>query len=99
MRSWSSPRRRCSSRSTSSSSTTRAAATRRSAQPWEKPLVATQLWDRDLIAATRFEPGLPLTTEGLIYGLAGLILAALFGAGTRTVYGRTGGRRYAASSR
>ncbi len=60
----------------------------RSAQPWEKPVVLAQVWDRDLFAATRLQPGLPLTTEGLLYGLAGLILAALLGAGTRSVYGR-----------
>lgn len=66
----------------------------RTAQPWEKPVVIAQVWDREIVTATRFEPGLPLTTEGLIYGLAGLILAALLGAGTRGVYGRAASRSW-----
>jgi hypothetical protein len=66
----------------------------RSAPFWRKPVVVAQRWDPEIFQATAFEPGLPMTSEGLIYGFAGLLLAALLGTGTRTVYRRASGRHY-----
>ena len=66
----------------------------RSAPIWRKPVVIAQRWDPAIYQATRFEPGLPMTSEGLICGFAGLLLAALLGAGTRGVYRRASGRHY-----
>lgn len=47
----------------------------RAAPVWQKPWVLAKNFDPALHAATRFEPGLPLTLEGGAYALAGLILA------------------------
>lgn len=66
----------------------------RSAPVWRKPVVLTQHWDSTIFQAMKFEPGLPMTSEGLICGFAGLLLAALLGAGTRGVYRRASGRHY-----
>ena len=51
----------------------------RGALPWRKPLVLARNFDPDLHAVTRFEPGLPLTLEGMSYALAGVLLAWLLG--------------------
>ena len=69
----------------------------RGAEFWRKPVVIAQDWDPAIFAATKFEPGLPMTSEGLIFAFAGLLLAALMGAGTRGVYRRASGRRYVAA--
>lgn len=66
----------------------------RGAEIWRKPVVIAQHWDPTIARATKFEPGLPMTSEGLIFGFAGLLIAALFGAGTRGVYRRASGRHY-----
>jgi hypothetical protein len=66
----------------------------RGAPFWKKPVVITRRWDRSIFEATKFEPELPLTREGLIFGFAGLLIAALLGAGTRGVYRRASGRNY-----
>ena len=47
----------------------------RGATVWEKPLALARNFDPALHAATRFEPGLPLTLEAAAYALAGLLLA------------------------
>ena len=66
----------------------------RGAEIWRKPVVIAQRWDPAIARATTFEPGLPMTSEGLIFGFAGLLIAALLGAGTRGVYRRASGRHY-----
>ena len=66
----------------------------RGAPFWKKPVVIAERWDRSIYEATKFEPDLPLNREGLIYGFAGLLIAALLGAGTRGVYRRASGRTY-----
>jgi hypothetical protein len=49
----------------------------RSAPIWQRPLALARNFDPQLHAATLFEPGLPLTLEGGVYALAGLLLAWL----------------------
>ena len=70
----------------------------RGAAPWEKAVVLAQVYDPQIAGAVKFEPGLPLTIEGLAYGFAGLLIAALLAGGTRAVVGRAG-RRSVHSSR
>lgn len=59
------------------------------ASAWEKPVVLKQNFDKGLFSATRFTPGLPLTVEGGVYALIGLLLgwaiATLIGAVLRPV--------------
>ena len=59
----------------------------RDAEPWEKPVVLGQVYDPQILAAMEFEPGLPLTIEGLAYGFAGLLIASIFAVATRAVFG------------
>src|SRR5581483_7002837 len=40
----------------------------RSAPIWRKPVVLAQHWDPAIFQAIRFEPGLPMTSEGVICG-------------------------------
>ncbi len=47
----------------------------RAAEVWQKPWVLAKNFDPALHAVTRFEPGVPLTPEGGVYALAGLLLA------------------------
>lgn len=47
------------------------------ASAWQWPLVLARQFDPDIHAAVRFTPGLPLSTEGLAYALAGVLLAGL----------------------
>ncbi len=49
----------------------------RDAPAWRRPLVLAQNYDPALHAATRFEPGLPLTAEAAVYALCGVLLAWL----------------------
>lgn len=49
------------------------------APAWRRPVVLAQNFDRELYAATRFSPGLPLTFEGGAYALIGLLLAWMLG--------------------
>lgn len=55
----------------------------RAALPWQKPMTLARNFDRQLYDATHFEPGVPLSVEGAIYALAGLLLAWLLAALTR----------------
>lgn len=45
----------------------------REAPVWQRPLALARNFDPVLHAATRFAPGLPLTSEGGAYALAGLL--------------------------
>lgn len=65
----------------------------RGAAPWGKPVALAQFYDPQIAGAMRFEPGVPLTAEGLAYGFAGLLLAAMLGAGTRALFGHARRRR------
>lgn len=47
----------------------------REAVIWQRPWVLARNFDPVLHAATRFEPGVPLTLEGGAYALAGFLLA------------------------
>ena len=47
------------------------------ASAWRRPVVLAGQFDPDIHAAVRFTPGLPLSTEGLAYALAGVLLAGL----------------------
>ena len=64
----------------------------RGAAPWEKAVVLAQVYDPQIAGAMKFEPGLPLTIEGLAYGFAGLLIAALLAGSTRALVGRAGRR-------
>lgn len=55
---------------------------------WQHPLALARNFDPALHAATRFEPGLPLTAEGGVYALGGLLLAWLLTGLTGLVLGR-----------
>ena len=45
------------------------------ASVWERPFSMLLHFDSDLFSAMHFTPGLPLTTEGLIYALIGVLFA------------------------
>lgn len=47
----------------------------REAPAWRRAWVLAQNFDPQLYAATRFQPGLPLTAEAAAYALAGVLLA------------------------
>jgi hypothetical protein len=46
---------------------------------WKRPLALARNFDRDIFIATHFQPGVPLSIEGGIYALCGLLLAWLTG--------------------
>jgi hypothetical protein len=58
----------------------------RGAQVWEKPLVLARVYDRQVAQVLRFQPGLPLSGEGFIYALLGLLLATLLSALVRAMF-------------
>ena len=60
----------------------------RAAPLWQRPLALAKNFDPALHAVTRFEPGLPLTVEGGVYALGGLLLAWLLTGLTGRVLGR-----------
>ena len=45
---------------------------------WKRSVVLAQNFDRELHAATQFQPGVPLSAEGAGYALLGILLAWLF---------------------
>ena len=47
------------------------------ANVWTRPFVFLAHYDRTIAGAMHFEPGIPFTWEGGIYGLVGLLLAML----------------------
>lgn len=47
------------------------------ASAWRRAVVLARQFDPDIHAAVRFAPGLPLSTEGLAYAVAGVLLAGL----------------------
>lgn len=44
------------------------------ASVWERPFIFFRYFDSTLFAALEFRPGLPLTVEGAVYALVGIVL-------------------------
>lgn len=47
------------------------------ASAWRRPVVLARQFDPQIHEALRFTPGLPLSTEGLVWALGGVLLAGL----------------------
>ena len=64
------------------------------ASAWEKPFLFFSNLDRDLLSAVSFQPALPLTYEGAVYALAGVLVGMFFfSLFIKTPYYLLGGRK------
>jgi len=63
----------------------------RGAAPWEKAVVLAQVYDPQIAGGDEVRAGIALTIEGLGYGFAGLVIAALLAGGTRALVGAPAG--------